>query len=157
MTNIIAEQDFTQEMVQAARAVTLKSLSEIYILVTPNTKDIAELDAFTPFVQDYEYKAARGVMDLYPQRPSYVIVANASKSVIKVAKNPRIATTSPSYSEILHIKSDEFSPYLPPSNPDDSVNIVYYKPAPTVSNKWRNVTRSNKMTTTASMTAGEMK
>lgn len=51
-TNTMEEPDFTQEQVRIACNVTLKLLSESYVLVTSRAKSIVKLDAFAQFEQD---------------------------------------------------------------------------------------------------------
>lgn len=128
--NIIAEQDLTQELVRVTRKVALKPLSETSILVATDANGIIQLDFFTKFEQDCPRKVAWGVMDVYPQRPFYVITSNASSAIIKLAKHWRIATTSPLPSEILHFITDEYSPCLQPNTPVNSINVAHCEPAP---------------------------
>lgn len=69
-------------------------------------------------------------MDVYPQRPVYIIIISSSNSVIKLAKLQRVATTSSSSFEIIYIKIDESFPYSPSSTFLESANVVRYKPTP---------------------------
>lgn len=128
VSSVMAKQDSNQELVRVSRAVTPKLFSETPVLVTINVRSIVQIDAFTQFEQCQPYKIAHSVMDAFQQNPFYVIVANAATSVIKLARHPRVATTSAPRSEILHTKNDEYLLYLLPSNVVDVVNVVHCKP-----------------------------
>lgn len=69
-------------------------------------------------------------MDLLLRQPFYVIVANASPSVIKLAKKQRVDAMSQSPLTILHVKNNEYTPYPLRSSTVDFINIVHHKPSP---------------------------
>lgn len=100
------EQNFNQVLVRPSRAVILKWVLEALVLVATNSQKAQNLNASPQFQQKYLYKVAQGVLVVFRQNNVSVIVANASTPVIKLAKNLRVATTSPSLSEVLHINND---------------------------------------------------
>lgn len=131
------EQDVYHKLVQAVRNLTLKTFSKTFFSDATNAKGIVQIDDITKFEQSYPFKVAHGVMEVFTRNNVYVVVANASTSVIELAKQQRIATTIPSPSKVLHIKNDEYYPYLPPSSAVDSVKVVRYESNPAACNKWR--------------------
>lgn len=100
---MIAEPDFTQELIRVVCFVTLKLLSKTSVSVATSGRGIIKIDVFLRFEQRYPCKVAHGVLDMFAQNLFYVRVANASTSVIKIANHQRVATTSPAASERLHI------------------------------------------------------
>lgn len=127
VANIMTEQYFNQELVLVARTVTFKPLSETSVLVATNAKGIVQIDAFTQFEQSYPSKVSHSVMDVSPRKPFFILAVNTSTSVIRFTENQRVAKTSPPPSEKIHIKNNEYSPYIPQSSTVNSVSVVHYK------------------------------
>lgn len=119
------EQDSNQELVRAARTVTLKVVSETSILKAKIVKGIVNLNAFTQSQQGFPHKVALGVIEVYLRGSFYVIIANASDSVITLAKHQHIVKTSLSPSKIISIKHDKDFPHLTPCIPVNSVKVVH--------------------------------
>lgn len=82
---VMAKQEFDQELVRVARTIKVKPLPKTSILVAMDANDIVQVDAFKLFEQYYSCKASRGVTEVYSRRPFYIIIADASKTVIKLA------------------------------------------------------------------------
>lgn len=59
------EKDLNQELIRVARILTLKRLSEIYVLDETNVEDIVAIDAFTQFQQSYQYKVEHDLVDMF--------------------------------------------------------------------------------------------
>lgn len=95
------------------RIVELNRLSETPVLVAEDAKGMVHVEAFETNEKDYLCKTACGAVPVYPRTPFYIIILNALKSVIKLAKPQRVVTTSPTPAEILLIKNDEYSSYPP--------------------------------------------
>lgn len=124
----MAEQDANRELIQFARTVTIKPLSEASVLVACNAKCIVRLHVFTKFEKCYPSKVASDVMEVYPGKHFHAIVVNLSTSVIELTEHQRVATTSPRPSEICYMKSDEYSRYPVPIDPVYFVKNIHYKP-----------------------------
>lgn len=74
---LMDRQVFEQELVQTARTVSLKPLSQ-------------------------KYSHPQTMQDVYLQRPFCIIIFNVSASVIKAAKNKRVVTTSKPLWKYIH-------------------------------------------------------
>lgn len=68
---------------------------ETSVLVVTSVKAIVQVDTFELIEQEFMCKVARHVMEVYLQGPFYIIITNASNSVINLAKHPWIAITNP--------------------------------------------------------------
>lgn len=154
---IVTEQDFTQELVQVAHTIRIKSLTETSVLGATNAKRIVQIDDFTQFEQSYSSKVAHGVIEVFSRSPLYVLVANASTFVIMLAAYQHGATGNPTPSDILYVTNDKCSRYPPPSSTADSVNAVHYKPTRRSSATNENTKLSSKLTTTALTMIGATK
>lgn len=80
--NLRTQHLFEEEELRLARTVVLKWLSETSVLITTDANGVVQLQALENFKQDYQYIVARGLINVYPQRPFYIIIYNASNSVI---------------------------------------------------------------------------
>lgn len=155
--SITAERDHGKERVRVTRTVTLQLLYEASFLVGTNGKSILQVATLELFDQRYLRKVARDLMDVYPRKPLYIIFANTSKSVIKIAKHQHFTTTNPRPFEIIPIKSNQFSQYQPSSISFEAFNVVHYKPTPDGFQHMNKMTQFNKITNTASTTIGKKK
>lgn len=127
VTNIMADQEFSQEQVRAAHTVTLKALFETSVSVERNAKGIVHINALIQFEEISPSKVSHTVMDVLPQSAFYVTAVKASTSVTNLSKHQRISTTSPFLPELLHIKNDEYSPCPQPSSAVNFVSLFHYK------------------------------
>lgn len=134
--NILGAQEFSQEQVRAACTVAFKPLSETFVIVWTDRKITAWRHSFKQIEQRYSCKVACGVTDVLPRSRFYVIVTNAWTFVVTLAKIQRVATTNPRISEVLHIKNDQYSAYLPPSSVGESAKVGQYEPSPISPDKW---------------------
>lgn len=103
VSNMMAYQDFNGGLVRVARTITLYLLSKSSVLVAINACGIIQIDSFTKFEQSNRCKLAQGLIYLFLQKLSYIIVASALTSVIKLAIHHRVARTIPSPSKIFYI------------------------------------------------------
>lgn len=56
VANVMAEEEFTQEMVRVVSAVNLQTLSKTSDLVAKNARGVVQIDVFTQFEQSYSCK-----------------------------------------------------------------------------------------------------
>lgn len=89
-----------------------------------------QVDSLAVLEQRYQYKVAQGVMDIFPLLPFYALIVITSKTIIRLTEHQRVALENPHTLEIIHIKDNKHSLYLPPRGHAEFVNVVHYRPTP---------------------------
>lgn len=123
-------------------------------LLSDNKKasKLIQVDLYTPFWQQYQFMTAGGFIDVFPGRPFRILIAHASSSVINLAQNQRVAIRCLPPLEVNHNKNDEPFLHVVLQPISDYVNVVHYRPGPTVNRKFINMSLSNNKTINPSTT-----
>lgn len=86
---------------------------------------LVRVEAFDEFEQSYPRRIARGFMNIFPLFPYYALIGSKSNTAIRLRKHQRVSLANPPPHEIMLIKDDECSQYLPARAPIESVNSVH--------------------------------
>lgn len=74
--------------------------------------------------------SAGGIMNVFPERPYRMLIANTASSVVNIAKRHRFTITRPPSVQIIRHKAAEHFSYSASLPLPSSVNVVHYKPDP---------------------------
>lgn len=107
-----------------ARTITLALGSETSLLVNTSPSGVAKVSPMQGLKKHSIIMTAFGHMNVFPSRPSKLVVSNAGITVVKFAKDQRIAVTKGPPVVFNHYKHDEASPYSPAFEDDESMNDI---------------------------------